>query len=156
MILPSQTDRLNCTKTSSAIRPTNSAFRIVKASFAIAVLGVLTTPAAFATDLASSDLVIQKTESGAYGSNSVYRATYIDMTASGELIILAQTDGGQRPPGGGLGPDLSQAAAELRISEDALHDALGGPPPDFARAAETLGISEDQLRSVMPLPPRRQ
>lgn len=63
----------------------------------------------------------------------------------------------QRPPK----PDLSEAAAQLGISEDDLHAALrasGGPPPDLAKAADSLGISEEDLKAALPerpRPPRR-
>lgn len=61
---------------------------------------------------------------------------------------------GDRPPG----PDLSNAAEQLGISEQDLHAALrasGGPPPDLSKAAEALGISEEDLKAAMPPPPNR-
>jgi len=68
----------------------------------------------------------------------------------GEIEIAANTG-----PGGGGGPDFTDAAAALGISVDTLRDALGGGgPPDFDAAAETLGISVDDLMAVMPTPPQ--
>lgn len=56
--------------------------------------------------------------------------------------------------GGGGGPDLTNAAAQLGISIDELRAALGDSgPPNFEQAAETLGISVDVLMSVMPARP---
>lgn len=49
-----------------------------------------------------------------------------------------------RPQRGG--DPLTQAAAELGVSVDALRRAVGPPPPNFARAAQQLGIDEQQLR----------
>lgn len=55
----------------------------------------------------------------------------------------------------GLGgpPDLSAAAKELGVSQDALRQALGKGPPNFEAAAKTLGISVDTLRAALPPPP---
>ena len=61
----------------------------------------------------------------------------------------------QGPPGK---PDLSQVAATLGVSEDALQQALqsaGGPPPDMEKVASALGISVEDLKKAMPPPPRR-
>lgn len=130
--------------------------RMLQVSLAIAAMSMLTMPAAFATDQTSSDFVIQSTSGHAYDSHLIQTAVHKNTTAISELIILAQSNGGQRPSRGGQGPDLSQAAAELGVSVDALRDALGGPPPNFAQAAAKLGISEEQLESVLPPPRSRQ
>ncbi|KAA3643032.1 MAG: YHYH protein [Chloroflexi bacterium] len=50
------------------------------------------------------------------------------------------------------GPDLSAAAAQLGVSEEALRNALGAPPPDLAAAAQALGVSEDALRQALGVP----
>jgi len=153
---PSQTKQVNCTQTSSAIRSSKPATRLLQVSLAITALSVFATPEAFTSDHISSDLVLQSTDSrAAYDSHLIHAAVHKDTTTISDLLILAQANNGQRPPRGGQGPDLAQAAAELGVSEDALRDALGGPPPNFAQAAERLGISEEQLQSVMPPPPRQ-
>lgn len=154
-MIPSQNKQPNCTQANRAICSYKPATGLLQVSLAIAALGVFATPEAFASDQTSPDLVLQNTNNHSYDSYLIHAAVHKDATVTGDLLILAQADGGQRPPGGGREPDLSQAAAELGVSVDALRDALGGPPPDFAQAAEKLGISEDQLRSVMPPPPRQ-
>jgi hypothetical protein len=74
------------------------------------------------------------------------------------------------PPGSDLGPeqpagepgrrpDLAAAAAQLRVSEEALREALGDPrqgPPDFAAAAQQLGVTEEELIAALGVPPLRQ
>lgn len=135
---------------------TKSINRLLQVSLTIAAMSVFTTHAAFATDQTSSDLVIQNTRGNAYDSRIIQTDVHKDTAAISDLVILAQANGGQRPSGQGGQPDLSQAAAQLGVSEDALRDALGGPPPNFAQAAAKLGISEEQLQSVMPPPPSRQ
>ncbi len=155
-MIPSQIKQTNYTQASCAIRSAKPATRLLQVSLAIAALSVFAMPKAFASDQVVSDLMIQTTNSRAYDNHLIHAATHKDTPAISDLFILTQANGGQRPPGGGQEPDLSQAAAELGVSEDALRDALGGPPPNFAQAAEKLGISEDQLQSVMPPPPRRQ
>ncbi len=155
-MIPSQTKQVNCTQANRAIRSSEPATRLLQVSLAIAALSVFATPEAFASDQTSPDLVLQNTNSHAYDSHLIQAAAHKDTTVMSDLLILAQSNGGQRPPRGGAEPDLSQAAAELGVSVDALRDALGGPPPNFAEAAEKLGISEDQLRSVMPPPQSRQ
>lgn len=154
-MIPSQNKQANCTQTSRAIRYSKPATHLLQVSLAIAALSVFATPEAFASDQTSSDLVLQNTNSRSYDSHLIHAAAHKDSTVMSELLILAQANGGQRPPGGGQEPDLSQAAAELGVSVDALRDALGSPPPDFAQAAEKLGISEDRLQSVLPLRPRQ-
>jgi len=154
-MMPSQTKQANCTQANRAIRSSKPANRLLQISLAIAALSVFATPEAIASDQTSPDLVLQNTNSRAYDSHPIHEADHIDATVASELLTLAQANGGQRPPGGGQEPDLSQAAAELGVSVDALRDALGGPPPNFAQAAEKLGISEEQLQSVMPPPPRQ-
>jgi len=49
-------------------------------------------------------------------------------------------------------PDLTEAAAALGVSLEALQSALGGPPPDFNAAAETLGLSVADLIAALPGP----
>lgn len=64
-------------------------------------------------------------------------------------------DRGGRPPM----PDLSEAAAQLGVSEEALALALrnaGGPPPDFDKAAEALGVSTAELEAALPKPRGRR
>jgi hypothetical protein len=51
--------------------------------------------------------------------------------------------------------DLASAAAQLGVSEQALHDALGDPgqgPPDLAAAAAILGVSEQELIAALGVP----
>ncbi len=56
-------------------------------------------------------------------------------------------------PRGQDGPDFSQAAQTLGLSEEALIQALGNSmPPDFDAAAKTLKINVDDLRAAMPPP----
>jgi len=60
--------------------------------------------------------------------------------------------------GGHGGPDFSEAAETLGVSEEALMQALGdvqGGQPDLAAAAETLGVSEQALSAALPPPPNR-
>lgn len=57
------------------------------------------------------------------------------------------------------GPDLSEAAATLGITEEALENAMrasGGPPPNLAKVASELGIDEDTLKEALPPPPERR
>ncbi|MCR9236134.1 MAG: hypothetical protein NXI17_05640 [Alphaproteobacteria bacterium] len=154
-MIPSQKHQVNCTYTSRAIRSTNPVTRLLQVSLAITALSVFAGPEAFASDQTSPEWGLQNANGRAYDSQLIQAAVHKDATVMSELLILAQANGGQRPPGGGQGPDLSQAAAQLGVSVDALRDALGGPPPNFAQAAEKLGISEEQLQSVMPRPPRQ-
>lgn len=154
-MIPSQTKQVNCTQTSRAIRSSKPANHLLQVSLAIVALSVFATPEAFASDQTSPELVPQNTNGRAYDNQVIHAAVHKDATVTSDLLILAQANNGQRPPGGGQGPDLSQAAAQLGVSVDALRDALGGPPPNFAQAAEKLGISEEQLQSVMPRPPRQ-
>ena len=46
-------------------------------------------------------------------------------------------------------PDLSIAAKQLGISEQALMRTLGPPPPNISNAAKKLGISESKLQVAM-------
>ncbi len=49
-------------------------------------------------------------------------------------------------------PDLTAAAAQLGVSEEALQAALGDPsqgPPDFAAAAQQIGVTESDLMAVL-------
>lgn len=154
-MIPSQNKQANCTLASYAIRSSKSAARLLQVSLTIAAVSVFATPEAFASSQTRSDWMIQNTTGHAYDSQLIHAAADKDTTAIGDLLVLAQANGGQRPPGRGPQPDLSQAASELGVSEDALRDALGSPPPDFAQAAEKLGISEDRLQSVLPLRPRQ-
>ena len=62
----------------------------------------------------------------------------------------AQDQGNDAAPQGG--PDLSAAAAQLGVSEEALRNALGAPPPDLATAAQTLGVSVEELRQALGVP----
>ena len=70
----------------------------------------------------------------------------------------ATSAGGGAPPAGAApdgvapdaGPDLSEAAAALGVTEEALRSALGGPPPDFEVAAEALGVTVEELMAVLP------
>jgi hypothetical protein len=55
---------------------------------------------------------------------------------------------GGGPPGGGP-PNFAAVAAELKITEQQLRDALGAPPPDLAAAAKKLGITEDALKAAL-------
>lgn len=57
--------------------------------------------------------------------------------------------------GPGDGPDLSEAAATLGVTEQELLAALGGPPPDFDAAAATLGVTVAELEAAMPAAPGR-
>lgn len=61
--------------------------------------------------------------------------------------------GGEGAGGGRGGPDFSEAADALGITEAELIAALGGPPPDLDAAAATLGITVQELETVMPAPP---
>lgn len=70
----------------------------------------------------------------------------------GEVMVASRGDGRGDERGG---PDLSDAAARLGISEDELRQALGNDgPPNFEAAAQALGISVDTLMDVMPAPPQ--
>lgn len=76
----------------------------------------------------------------------------------GEVEIARRSGGGgpNEGGGGGNGPDLTNAAEQLGISEPELRAALGTDgPPDFNKAAETLGISVDVLMGVLPAPPNQ-
>ena len=76
-----------------------------------------------------------------------------DVSGSGD--VGGGGAGGAAPGGGGApaGPDFSDAAAELGVSEEALLDALGEPPFDLDAAADVLGVTAAQLEAVLPPPP---
>ena len=60
-----------------------------------------------------------------------------------------------QPPANEGGP-LANAAAQLGVSEEALHNALGEPgqgPPDFEAAATQLGVSVEALQTALGTPP---
>ena len=60
----------------------------------------------------------------------------------------------QGGPGGQPLIDLTSAAAQLGVTEEALQTALGGPnqgPPDFAAAATELGVTEAALIEALGL-----
>ncbi len=55
----------------------------------------------------------------------------------------------------GTGGPLAEAAAELGVSEEALHNALGEPgqgPLDFEAAAQQLGVSVEALQAALGAP----
>ncbi|MCP4361230.1 MAG: DUF1566 domain-containing protein [Chloroflexi bacterium] len=59
-----------------------------------------------------------------------------------------------QPPAGAGGP-LAEAAAQLGVSEEALHAALGEPgqgPPDFEAAAQQLSVSVEALQAALGAP----
>ena len=59
-----------------------------------------------------------------------------------------------QPPGGMGGPDFSEAAEKLGVTEEQLQEALGTTrPPDLPAAAEKLGVTEEQLVEALPAPP---
>ena len=69
--------------------------------------------------------------------------------------IDASANAGGPGAGGPGGPDFSDAAATLGVSEATLLDALGtSRPPNFEAAAEALGISLEDLMAAMPTPPQ--
>ncbi len=52
-------------------------------------------------------------------------------------------------------PNLSEAAAKLGVSKEALQEAMsnaGGPPPDMKLVAAELGVSVDDLKDALPMP----
>ncbi len=54
-------------------------------------------------------------------------------------------------------PDLTEAAAKLGVSKEALQEAMskaGGPPPDMKLVAAELGVSVDALKEALPMPGR--
>ncbi len=66
---------------------------------------------------------------------------------------------GGPPPGG---PNLSEAAQTLGVSETDLRDAMRREPdtepgtgPDYAAIATKLGVTEEALRAAVPPPPAR-
>ncbi len=62
----------------------------------------------------------------------------------------------QAPPGGGTGPDLTDAAAKLGITVHELDDALGqSARGDLTVAADILGIPIADLEAAMPPRPVR-
>ena len=78
---------------------------------------------------------------------------YSCLVAASLLLVMTNASAQMGGMGGGQGPDLTEAAEKLGVSQEELLEALGGPPPDFAAAAEKLGITEEALMEVMPAPP---
>ncbi len=65
----------------------------------------------------------------------------------------ATTRGG---PGGGDGPDFSEAATKLGISAEKLISTMqqaGGRDADLAEVAKMLEVNEEALRAALPTPP---
>lgn len=53
------------------------------------------------------------------------------------------------------GPDFSEAAVALNVTQEEIRQALGHDmPPNFADAAEKLGVTEEALRAALPPPPQ--
>ena len=59
--------------------------------------------------------------------------------------------GGAAPAGQGA-PDLSDAAATLGVTEEALLAVLDGPGTDLDAAADALGVSVEDLMAALPAP----
>lgn len=88
------------------------------------------------------------------GSVTTTSNSFIQAQSSGEqpdANTLPANSNQAQPPAAGTGP-LADAAAQLGITEKALHTALGEPgqgPPDFAAAAATLGVTEAELMAAL-------
>ncbi|MCA9930077.1 MAG: DUF1566 domain-containing protein [Anaerolineales bacterium] len=88
-------------------------------------------------------------------------------TTSGNLVTTNNNNNIQAQPGGeqsntpltgsqlSAGGPLAAVAAQLGVSEESLHNALGEPgqgPPDFEAAAQQLGVSVDALQAALGTP----
>ncbi len=80
-------------------------------------------------------------------------------TGNGQLGTNSGQQGGLSGQEGSSGapqmPDLTAAAAQLGVSEQALIAALGEPgqgPPDFATVAAALGVTEAELIAALGIP----
>jgi hypothetical protein len=84
---------------------------------------------------------------------------FIGRCLNGEFTATGPGAGGGAPTDGedaagaqDAAPDLSEAAATLGVTQEALQAALGGPPPDLDAAAEILGVTVEALQAALPDP----
>ena len=96
--------------------------------------------------------------------NAIVKSSPVDETKSGAAVPPGDVQGQRRQQqqGSSIGRgqpqiDLASAAAQLGMTEQTLHDALGDPgqgPPDHAAAAVILGVSEEELITALGVPTR--